>query len=163
MTSLSLSLYLANVQRTNCSNPFPRSPLEKLKAVKQSRVCKKLGEGGEESGESGGAINSEEAEVELATQDLIRDLEAEERGEAPVFEVEKVCSRGSEERVEVPEMGGGEVKSEVQETGGRVESSIQRDISDQLSVVDPRIAGILSNMQNSGNITINFHFGGNQK
>ncbi|EFX60517.1 hypothetical protein DAPPUDRAFT_123885, partial [Daphnia pulex] len=35
MTSLSLSLYLANVQRSNCSNPFPRSPDEKFKALKQ--------------------------------------------------------------------------------------------------------------------------------
>jgi len=38
LTSLSLSLYLANVQRQNCSNPFPKQPVEKRQAIKESHV-----------------------------------------------------------------------------------------------------------------------------
>ena len=35
--------------------------------------------------------------------------------------------------------------------------------SNPLANIDPRLLGILSNLQNSGNVTINFHFEGNQK
>jgi hypothetical protein len=42
MTSLSLALYLANVQRANCPNPFPRSSIEKREVVKQIQSSKQL-------------------------------------------------------------------------------------------------------------------------
>jgi len=36
--------------------------------------------------------------------------------------------------------------------------NISVDLANQLPNIDPRMAGILHNLQNSGNITINFNF-----
>ena len=89
MTSLSMSLYLANVQRSNCANPFPRSQVEKREAVKQVQVSKAGGSKGSTSVgtlpfERSAAIvkpetvlKLEEFDADLATQDLIREIEAE--------------------------------------------------------------------------------------
>ena len=82
MTSLSMSLYLANVQRSNCPDPFPRSPLEKRQAVKQVQVSKSIVSKGPLSclglplGEP--ELKVEDPEDDLATQDLIDDFEVEE-------------------------------------------------------------------------------------
>ena len=175
MTSLSLSLYLANVQRQNCSNPFPRSPLEKRQAVKLSQNSRVVDAPKIEVSNSGGVSDSvsltssgtsvlkvEDSEIDLATQDLIRELEAEESGDVTVFGREG-CDLLSEAS---GSSSSNQSKGKVEE-GQKVvpveNESVQRDLSNSLTLVDPRMAGFLSNLQNSGNITINFHFDGKQK
>ena len=157
LTSLSLSLYLTNVQRRNCSNPFPKSPLEKRQALKQSQVAKS----------SSSLIPSEsvnsalklEDSDDVATQDLIREIEIEE-----VTRELEIEEGGSEiprqlEFVQKEESNGeGSVESRVV---AQVSSS--SNLPNQFSNIDPRMAGILSNLQNSGNLTIHFHFDWNQK
>ena len=161
MTSLSLSLYLTNVQRRNCANPFPRSPLEERKALKESKdLPVSLLDN------SGSGLKVEDLEVQQATQDLIRDLEAEEENGGvdgfgdddlalvqpdPILSVETTSFK-SENRGEQTEEKG-TVSSLNFPTGG----------SNFVPMIDPRMAGILHNLQNSGNVNIHFHFGGEQK
>ena len=166
MTSLSLSLYLTNVQRRNCSNPFPRSPLEERKVLKESKelpVSLLVN--------SGSGLKVEDLEVQQATQDLIRDLEVEEEdggsdifgadvedksleivqsdGTLPSFLTSVNVSNNREEQIDSKEIA----QSSNCPTGG----------SNFVPMIDPRMAGILHNLQNSGNVNIHFHFGEEQK
>jgi len=90
LTSLSLSLYLANVQRQNCSNPFPKQPVEKRQAIKESHVSSSVvakcsntlvsscnREVSSESASSHCKLEDLESDF-VGTQDLIREIEAEE-------------------------------------------------------------------------------------
>jgi len=162
MTSLSLSLYLANVQRSNCSNPFPRSPSEKRAALKQTQIVEPSvarsidafegrsqgteqvvqNEGVEEVGSG---LKLEDSEVMLATQELLREIEDEE-------------SRGGDSFgggvVEVVEGDSGK-KGEVGCSGKKEEA---KDLANIFPSVDPRLSGFLHNLQNSGSLTINFNF-----
>jgi len=174
MTSLSLSLYLANVQRRNCSNPFPRSVLEKRAVLKQAStsevsvlpsvashlpsVASQLSSVASQV-ESQSDLKFESQEVDLATQELMRELDAEENGELERFGIDngELGANGKESSKEI--VSGQSSKKEEKV----VDVSVQRDFSDPLSLIDPRMAGFLSNLQNSGNITINFHFDGKQK
>jgi hypothetical protein len=128
LTSLSLALYLANVQRTNCPNPFPQTSVEKREAVKQNQGsklglvhCSKSPISKEEP-ES--VSQPDDPDFVLATQDLIREIEAEESS----------------------------VDNVVREVV----------VENKISSVDPRLSGILHNLQNTGNLNIHFHFD-NQK
>ena len=99
LTSLSLSLYLTNVQRQNCSNPFPKSPIEKRQAVKQSEVSSSVVAKCSNtlvsscdravSSETENSVFKLEESEDLGTQDLIRDLEAE-AFESQTAEVEEI-------------------------------------------------------------------------
>ena len=175
MTSLSMSLYLANVQRSNCSNPFPRSQVEKREVVKQVQVSKAGGSKGSTSvgslpfDSSTSAVKSEtvlkleEIDAELATQDLIREIEAEEFGEgSSSIDVEVLGSSAPLNGHPSVSLETGQ-KGETKERGG--ESEVRETVrsSSIVSAVDPRLAGILSNLQNSGNMTIHFHFDSKQK
>ena len=177
MTSLSMSLYLANVQRSNVVNPFPRSQVEKREAVKQIQGSKSAGLGVLSSFDSSSCKSStsreisesvlklEQEDAELATQDLIRDLETEEMG-GDVVEVDRSVFPNSLESVSPPFAGNLGVDGEKREGGVESESCgvvTSSSLSNQLSGIDPRMAGILHNLQNSGNMTIHFHFDGNQK
>jgi len=165
MTSLSLSLYLANVQRSNCPNPFPRSSIEKneiakkvlgqkVSSVKGSRDVVENVVGRVNSSQElslvqpSSVLKEEELEIDLATQELIREIEAEEKAQ----KVEECSVLGAD-------AGRGESVLEKESRGG---ISIGEDrgssISNQFSVVDPRLSGFLHNLQNSGNMTIHFHF-----
>ena len=160
MTLLSLSLYLANVQRSNCSNPFPRSPLERRQAVKQTQVSKlevvKVEDKKSVSEKSEAGLKLEDEEVFEATQDLIRDIEADELhgncdfDAASSVQSDPVLPLGLTEAKESGEgrVGGASV----------VNVRSEGDQANPFPVVDPRMAGILQNLQNSGNITINFNF-----
>ncbi len=170
MTSLSLSLYLANVQRSNCSNPFPRTALEKQKALKQTAVVDASVARSIDSFEgrnsvpaqSGSVLKVDDSEVQLATQELLREIEAEESvgGVGLDFKeglLESVGNGGEE--LEVVIEGGkkceGEKKVKEEIEGGE---SLARDSVNVVPVVDPRMSSILHNLRNSGNITINFNF-----
>jgi len=63
-------------------------------------------------------------------------------------EVKSDVGEGREQKGDGDRLGG----------GGNVGTS---NLSNQLNAVDPRMSGILQNLQNSGNLTIHFHFNGN--
>ena len=173
MTSLSLSLYLTNVQRRNCSNPFPKSPLEKRQAVvKDSKVAtavvpKKSSPVDVSTETSNSFLKAESSGDFIATQDLIRELESEEenkQSQSGDFEAEGEVGIDLFERVN-PDVNNPD-PSPVSSSSERVES---RDVevvvnpnSNQTAFNDPRISGILQNLQNAGNLTIHFHFDGSK-
>jgi len=153
LTSLSLALYLANVQRTNCPNPFPQTSVEKREAVKQKQGsklglvhCSKSPISKEEP-ESVSQLD--DPDFVLATQDLIREIEAEESSVDNVVR-EVVVENKSLDKKEQVEVEQARVE------GGSV------NLVRQISSVDPRLSGILHNLQNTGNLNIHFHFD-NQK
>ena len=182
LTSLSLSLYLTNVQRQNCSNPFPKSPIEKRQAVKQSEVSSSVVAKCSNtlvsscdravSSETENSVFKLEESEDLGTQDLIRDLEAE-AFESQTAEVEEIDfsdeSRQSEQAEVSPHDGilpssrSVERREDVERSSDIGVVSVRGLPSNPLANIDPRLLGILSNLQNSGNVTINFHFEGKQK
>ncbi len=146
MTSLSMSLYLANVQRCNLSNPFPRSPLERNQVAKQAQAMKDVDQGVESSGP---VLKLDESEILAASQDLLREIEVEEMMGESGFGVEEKCEKVKD--LDCPPISStSKVVSESE--------NISVDLANQLPNIDPRMAGILHNLQNSGNITINFNF-----
>ena len=97
-TSLQMSLYLANVQRRNCSKPFPKSPLEvrqvirqsqgqssnlvpqiaAVKASKKARGCSKIISAKSSNNVSSRSVTVlKEEEQTFSTQELIEDAEIE--------------------------------------------------------------------------------------
>ena len=181
MTSLSLSLYLSNVQRSNVANPFPRSPIEKRQAVKsvhssKTVVAKCSNTLADSSCNSTlprlnpvSGLKLEDLEVELATQDLIRDIEADEALERQAFDGEiEVVERVVEPPLSdsaFPVVKSAQGREKICEANGG-EGSVRTEslpISELLPQVDPRMASILHNLQNTGNMTIHFHFDGKQK
>ncbi len=163
MTSLSMSLYLANVQRSNCPNPFPRSSIEKNEIVKKV-VGKKPSTVKGSSDLIGSSVSEskwDDLEVEMATQDLIWELEAEESKQS----FEKGADSSVQQTLEEGKVVGGVSadKCSGNEGSSSEVSSVVRgssSLSNQLSAVDPRLSGILQNLQNSGSMTIHFHFDG---
>ena len=166
MTSLSLSMYLTNVQRSNVSNPFPRSPLEKSAAVKQSQVSKSLPSrvvGGSTSRKpvenSRFDLKVEDPDITIGTQELIREIEDEEmngeiEGKVGESKVQVSLPSGSS-GVTLVDSGSSGIDTGKEWEGKAV---ARKESSFQIPAVDPRMAGILQNMQNSGNVTINFNF-----
>ncbi len=171
MTSLSLSLYLTNVQRSNCSNPFPRSPLERNQvSVRKNQVSNIVASSSRGSSE----LKVDDPEVVLATQELLREIEAEdfsfdsELAEVESKAVEKSSAVGGSEVKVVSEVEKALVQSKAGSGEGEgeeklVDSNSRRETSFSVPTVDPRMAGILHNLQNSGNVTINFNFDSHQK
>ena len=183
MTSLSMSLYLTNIQRRNCPNPFPKGPTEKRQAVKQTAVsasavakcsntlvssCSRLA-----SSETS-KLKLEDSNVELGTQDLIHELEAEDRGsqvsdvidfeaieEATLSEKAPESSSSSTVKKKEESVGGGGIENPQGASG--VGGSVISSVANQLGISNPTLSGILHNLNNSGNVTIHFHFDGNQK
>ncbi len=183
MTSLSMSMYLTNVQRSNCSNPFPRSPSEKKQVCQKKHVSKVV---------SDRAVEADDPEVVMATQDLIREIEREEMNESAALKEEVADASGSVDVsailkegvveasgsvVGVPKqevnkqriskegkvVGSREVKKQVEVVDQQCKGKEEIEKAVTIPVVDPRMASILQNMQNSGNVTINFNFEGFQK
>jgi integrase len=157
MTSLSMSLYLANVQRSNCSNPFPRTNVEKREVVRQVQAPKTglvkgsryvVGTASSSCVEvkASPEVKEEEGEVDLGTQELISEIEGEEKN------VIESKTRSSEI--------GKETEREGNETSVSLAGSGSSSASDSLTSVDPRLSGFLHNLQNSGSMTIHFHFDG---
>jgi hypothetical protein len=172
LTSLTMALYLANVQRTNIENPFPSTAAERRQVKRQSEgnfvanpakansancpevaIASALTSAGiEPKVEAGSSLESSEFnfddEVELATQDLLRDIEAEDKREKE--EVVKARSNTPESLA---------INSDVSH-GSNVSGE---SLSANMSIVDPRLSHILQNLNNSGNINIHFHFGSDSK
>ncbi len=107
----------------------------------------------------------------MATQDLIREIEAEESKQSfekgadssvqQTLEEGKVVDQTLEEGKVVEGVSADKCKGN--EGSSSEVSSVVRgssSLSNQLSAVDPRLSGILQNLQNSGSMTIHFHFDG---
>jgi integrase len=177
MTSLSLSLYLANVQRSNCPDPFPRSPSERRQAFKHVQgskiVAKKEVETSVSTSQSMLPLGSvglkiEDSEIDSATQALIREIEAEESIQGfESDEIQEVQQGG--QLVARSSSGSSKCVAGENEKEGRAKETVvvgnagNSNLVDQFSSIDSRISGILHNLQNTGNLTIHFHFDGNQK
>ncbi len=105
--------------------------------------------GNEHSSLDGGSKKSvsvlDDLEIFEATQELLRDIEAEE------------TKAGNDDF----ELGNQvEVGKEVSSTSNLAGSSgsVSLDLANSVPLIDPRMAGFLHNLQNTGNITINFNF-----
>ncbi len=168
-TSLTMSLYLANVQRRNCENPFPSSVVERRQAVKQSEgkhvvnpvkaSVPKLDDCSVALSGNGPALGAvsrsdlstfDQAEIDLATQELIRDIEAEE-GVVTERSSESVPVNSEKEAVSNVERSSVSDSSKPNIRSGE-------SVSGEFSAIDSRLGNILQNLNNSGNITIHFHF-----
>ncbi len=105
----------------------------------------------------------EDANIVLATQDLIHEIEDEE-----LNGMSDAWGNGGKEEVgkerECNEVGkNGECKEEVgKERECKEEVGTESEKSVQVPVLNPRMVGILQNMQNSGNVTINYNFDSKQ-
>ena len=203
MTSLSMSLYLTNVQRRNCSNPFPKNPIEKRQAFKQQSVvsapvaakCSNTLVSScnmEVSSETVGSVFKLEDIDDLSTQALIHDIESEELEFASQsVDIQEIgCNEGSPQNEIVPFVSKNDLvpasskkdlvpvstkKEELAtlrrdaasgeanlERGAGVSSNSGSLLSNQLASVDSRLSGFLHNLQNTGNVTIHFHFDSNK-
>ena len=186
-TSLQMSLYLANVQRQNCSKPFPKSPLEMRQVVRErqsragllpqsvtGKVSRLASRDQKKSGSKSscplvvsaakrpastvsvlpGTLKSEDET--FSTQELIHDLEnefIEDMSSQSVVQSNQVenavvseCSTmpADAQNVDVRSVEGG--------------SSMGNSLSGVVANLDPQMANILQNLNNSGNLTIHFHF-----
>jgi len=188
MTSLSLSLYLTNVQRQNCLNPFPNSPIEKRQALKKisdsSSVVAKCSNTLVSPCNS--KVSSESKSTTLKVEEVggdgvqcpefVSEEKVEEGNVPPEFEVvEDIDFEACETSFEDQEKEDQE-KEDCSVTGSRDEGrAVERleggsvlnvsgsSLGEQIGSIDPRLVGFLHNLQNSGNVTINFHFDSKQK
>ena len=173
-TSLQMSLYLANVQRQNCAKPFPRGPLEEREVVRKSQVqtshslpkcalksskslrgCPKIvaDQCSEAVTDSGHAVKDEADS--FSTQELIQDAESDcieevENESTSILERSDGVDVIPCSTVSPVSVSGVEGLERVSERGD--------SLSGMVSSVDPQLSSILQNLNNSGNLTIHFHF-----
>ena len=187
-TSLQMSLYLANVQRQNCSKPFPSSPLEMRQVVRESQVRSKgtlpqsvtskisrlasgdqkksgsksscpLGVSSKKKSASDVAVLPEVVKTEddsFSTQELVRDVEnecIEERSSSSDVQSNQVEKAGVS--------GCSTLHADAQNDEGKIVdggSLVGNSVSGVVASLDPQMATILQNLNNTGNLTIHFHF-----
>ncbi len=168
MTSLSLSLYLTNVQRQNCSNPFPNSPLEKRQSVGKNKVSSAV-----VAKCSNTLVSSCNREVSSEPESSCLKVEKTEDKFGSEFQSDQFDL--SSESVEEIDFDAGASESKEEDESEKNQDSKKADMtvgigndggadmSNQLGSIDSRLAGILQNLHNLGNITINFHFDSHKK
>ena len=134
LTSLQMSMYLANVQRQNVREPFPSilpnrrgNLFEKKKVEKVEKVC----------------LNEKLSVDAVEVRD---DAVVDGGGDAAVDDWVDAAVRGGEEGVDVDRSALENVPSG---SGGPIVN---------LSAIDPRLATFFHNMNNSGNVNIHIHF-----
>ena len=189
-TSLQMSLYLANEQRRNCSKPFPKSPLEVRQVVGESQtgsnnsvpkvVVVKPSKKAEGPSKAKGSRNagvsrisslvSPQVETEtesvlkneedFSTQELLVDVE---RGNEKRVEEESAKVESGLPSLNASMSAGGIIESDSVVGGSTIDSNNLSGLSSVVGELDPRMASILQNLNNSGNVTINFHFDRNFK
>jgi hypothetical protein len=176
LTSLSLSLYLTNVQRQNCRNPFPNCPIEKRQSNHQSKVPSPVVakcsntlvsscNGAVSSGPSNSDLKVEELDGSPGEENCSQgSVESDIDFDAPCGEVDELDCAEDSLALEESEVRRKKESSSsrVPCNGGDGEGAVVNVHSSgpvsQFANLDPRVAGILQNMNNTGNITINFHF-----
>ncbi len=173
-TSLTMSLYLANVQRSNCEDPFPETPEERRRILKQlkgthrdqpvkanSVNCPPTSTSGAsershstEQSVSDSDVNriSENDDFDTATQELVREIEEEEKVKKS-FDSLKREVQASNQSVAVKTEQSVAIKTE----------NVGRNSGGNVSSIDPRLANILQNLSNSGTLNIHIHFDSDKK
>jgi hypothetical protein len=181
ITSLKMSMYLANVQRRNCVDPFPsrtvrasrkKTFFEKKDAKKSelstsgicvsdnAKVCSVSAVSDRSSFENlneSGALEIDKFESEISSQEVTSD-----RFETADENV--VCSSHSDNIAHdiVPVVSVSNIVTENDCTN--VVESVRTPVSSasasvDLSTIDSRLLNVLQNLQNHGSIQIHFHFG----
>ena len=184
-TSLQMSLYLANVQRRNCSKPFPKSPLEIRQVIRQSQgqasnlvpqiaavKTSKKARGGSKTIESSKNVSSrlgsvlKEEEQTFSTQELIQDAEIEfkEDSSSQLSDQANTLEDVSHKSVLTVRESVGEKESRGENVNESVEGgssgviSMGNGVNGLVAEYDSRASNILQNLSNAGNLTIHFHF-----
>ena len=175
ITSLQMSMYLANVQRRNCSDPFP-SVVERVSRKKKFRSDGCVSGGNRSSGLTSktttSTTTSASAALKTTSSFESKYLESEAFDGQGLRESSNVgCVRDCEATSittsssvsvqSVPSSCAANVVSYESEPVNPVvtPASVVNPASFDLSSVDPRLMNFLHNLQNHGNIQIHFNFG----
>ena len=178
ITSLKMSMYLANVQRRNCADPFPsgRSSRKTKFVEKEKKEIKMFPLNSlvttscdipfsSKTVESSASKDSvlfeiENFESEISTQDLLCD--DPETKNAGVVSNDHLFNTSSQSFLP-------RVPSSVPDSVASIASSVTTPASIvptnsiELSSIDPRLMNVLQNLQNHGSIQIHFNFGDAKK
>jgi hypothetical protein len=150
LTSLKMSMYLANVQRQNVTDPFPNVPFRSRKTVFRNFDLKNSIEKECESEEQKEKECESEKEKECESE---KEKQKEKECESVSVVMEHVdggaCVHGVGE-VDVVEKSVESVPSGALSSVGSVFN---------LSNVDPRLGSFFPNLSNHGNVNVHFHFG----
>ena len=171
ITSLKMSMYLANVQRRNCVDPFPSGrasrktkfgekdkkevqlvpvlsmpslsiPTSTIKTVESLNV------------QSSAAHEIEMFESEICTQDLLSDvIDSKNTGVVSTESTVNSSSQSLASTFCAPSSACPTLVSSVTTPVSSMPTSIE------LSSIDPRLMNVLQNLQNHGSIQIHFNFG----
>ena len=182
ITSLKMSMYLANVQRRNLSDPFPVGGgrgSRKVKFRNEETVLAQLNSrclplpSTIKTLESSNVIDSESCDIEkfeseICTQDLLCDnLEGDDQ--SVVISSQSLLSDTVSCSVTVPSVSNfSPIVScapvlPVSNVVASVVAPINSTSSLDLSTIDSRLVNVLQNLQNHGTIQIHFNFGDAKK
>ena len=174
ITSLQMSMYLANVQRRNCSDPFPS------RTSRRSRKTHFVTEKSVQADTNSDFISKDIVVTNLIptsdfkTNDECVDVEM---FESEVSTQELLCENFVEHDHGVNDEKSGAVENETRSTLSAAQSlsidttptpavsSLTTPVSSvsthafDLSTIDSRLINVLQNFQNHGNVQIHFHFG----
>ena len=185
ITSLQMSMYLANVQRRNCSDPFPtgkgrisrktkfsdgqKSDLNSVVGSshssfsKDKSVCDNLTPqlSSVKTFEiSNASCDVEKFESEISTQDLLIDNFVEHSDAETVGVTESEQSNLNSSHSCAPILSSSTVvsSSTIVPNSGAPTASVSASDFD-LSTIDPRLINVLQNLHNHGTIQMHFNFG----
>ena len=187
ITSLQMSMYLANVQRRNCSDPFPS------RTTRRSRKTRFA----EEKSSTGVATNSVLLNADVFAANMIPKLDLKtveecvdvEQFESEISTQELLCDNFVDHDDVANFVTSGVVENEthllnsshsatsdVQSlksvtnispstavTSSATPGSFVSSNSFDLSAIDPRLINVLQNLQNHGSIQMHFNFGDSKK
>ena len=181
ITSLQMSMYLANVQRRNCSDPFPS------RTARRSRKTHFVAEKSASSVVTNSDFLSENAVPNLISTSNCNNVDVEfvdvEQFESEISTQELMCDNFVNHDLSLLEENSGVVENEtlisnsshstmteaqslgVVTTPTPVVSSSSTPVSSvsthafDLSNIDSRLINVLQNLQNHGSVQIHFHFG----
>ena len=188
ITSLQMSMYLANVQRRNCSDPFPAQTARRSRKTKfpkeesSSHVVTKtndlrvdnvhtkvLATSFSSSNVVDECFDVAQFESEISTQELLSDNVVDSvvvnAGNPGVVETEILAANRNHSSTAdvlsssiVPNVS----HSTAVSSSSTPVSSVSTNAFD-LSTIDSRLINVLQNLQNHGSVQIHFHFGESKK
>ena len=176
ITSLKMSMYLANVQRRNCVEPFPTGRSRRKtkfveKEKKEDKICplnsvldsscsipssSKIVESF--VSENSVLCEIEQFESEISTQDLLCDVsDTKNAGVVANDCLIRTSSQSTLPHVPTSSCAPSSVASIVSSV--TTPASVVPSSPIELSSIDPRLMNVLQNLQNHGSIQIHFNFG----
>ena len=188
ITSLQMSMYLANVQRRNCSDPFPTQTARRSRKTKfpkeesSSHVVTKtndlrvdnvhtkvLATSFSSSNVVDECFDVAQFESEISMQELLSDNVVDSvvvnAGNPGVVETEILAANRNHSSTAdvlsssiVPNVS----HSTAVSSSSTPVSSVSTNAFD-LSTIDTRLINVLQNLQNHGSVQIHFHFGESKK